>query len=255
MDYAGLIAALTPAVEAAGTVILDIKASGPTSTAKSDGSPVTLADQAAEKILQTALADICPDIPVVSEENADSHALAASQQFFLVDPLDGTKEFLKADDNGAFTVNIGLIERNLPVMGMLFAPARGAFYWGYRDGGAFLRNGRRITPIEVRDVPDSGAVAVASASHLDTATTDFLSHLQITHTRSIGSSLKFALLASGQADLYPRFGPTMEWDTAAGDAILRAAGGVVRHPDGQLYSYGKANYRNTPFIAYGRFAA
>ena len=111
MDYAGLIAALTPAVEAAGTVILDIKAGGPTSTAKSDGSPVTLADQAAEKILLTALADICPDIPVVSEENADSHALAAhqlaaGQQFFLVDPLDGTKEFLKADDNGAFTVNI-----------------------------------------------------------------------------------------------------------------------------------------------------
>jgi 3'(2'), 5'-bisphosphate nucleotidase len=255
MDYAGLIAALTPAVEAAGTVILDIKASGPTSTAKSDGSPVTLADQAAEKILLTALADICPDIPVVSEENADSHALAAGQQFFLVDPLDGTKEFLKADDNGAFTVNIGLIEHNMPVMGMLYAPARGAFYWGYQGGGAFLRDGRRITPIEVRDVPDSGAVAVASASHLDAATTNFLSHHQIEQTRSIGSSLKFALLASGQADLYPRFGPTMEWDTAAGDAILRAAGGIVRHPGGQLYSYGKANYRNTPFIAYGRFAA
>src|SRR6056300_1034356 len=132
MDYAGLIAALTPAVEAAGTVILDIKASGPTSTAKSDGSPVTLADQTAEKILLTALADICPDIPVVSEENADSHTLAAGQQFFLVDPLDGTKEFLKADDNGAFTVNIGLIEHNLPVMGMLYAPARNAFYWGYQ---------------------------------------------------------------------------------------------------------------------------
>jgi 3'(2'), 5'-bisphosphate nucleotidase len=118
-----------------------------------------------------------------------------------------------------------------------------------------LRYGRRITPIEVRDVPDSGAVAVASASHLDTATIDFLSHHQIEHTRSIGSSLKFALLASGQADLYPRFGPTMEWDTAAGDAILRAAGGVVRHPDGQLYSYGKAHYQNTSFIAYGRFGA
>ena len=252
MDYASLIAGLTPAVDAAGSVILDIKAKGPAIMAKSDGSPVTIADQKAENILLAALADLCPDIPVVSEENTDSHHLSAGQRFFLVDPLDGTKEFIKADDNGAFTVNIGLIENGLPVMGMLYAPARNAFYWGYQGGGAFFRETTRITPITVRDVPDRGAVAVASASHLDAATANWLSNHQINQTTSIGSSLKFALVASGQADVYPRFGPTMEWDTAAGDAILRAAGGMVFHPDGEIYRYGKQDYRNTPFIAYGQ---
>ena len=252
MDYASLIAALTPAVDAAGSVIQDIKAKEPASMTKSDGSPVTIADLKAENILLTALADLCPDIPVVSEENTDSHHLSASQRFFLVDPLDGTKEFITTDDNGAFTVNIGLIENNLPVMGMVYAPARNAFYWGYQGGGAFCRNATRITPVNVRTVPDGGAMAVVSASHLDVATTNWLADHQINQTTSIGSSLKFALVASGQADVYPRFGPTMEWDTAAGDAVLRAAGGMVFHPDGEVYRYGKKDYRNTPFIAYGQ---
>jgi len=119
MNYASLIAALTPAVDAAGSVILDVKAKGPVSKTKSDGSPVTIADQKAENILLAALAHICPDIPVVSEENKVSHNLSASQRFFLVDPLDGTKEFIRADDNGAFTVNIGLIENGLPGMRMV----------------------------------------------------------------------------------------------------------------------------------------
>jgi len=255
MDYATLIAALTPAVEAAGRVIMDIKKSGPDSRAKADGSPVTLADQQAEKILLAALSDISSDIPIVSEENADSHHLVTNERFFLVDPLDGTKEFLKADDNGAFTVNIGLIENSLPTMGIIYAPARGALYWGYQGGGAFVRETTRITPITVRPVPESGAIAVASASHLDGATTAWLEENQVEKTVSIGSSLKFALVASGQADVYPRFGPTMEWDTAAGDAILRAAGGTVCHPNGQVYSYGKTGYRNTAFIAYGQFRA
>jgi 3'(2'), 5'-bisphosphate nucleotidase len=252
MNYDGLIAALTPAVDAAGSLILDIKAKGPTSITKSDGSPVTIADQKAENILLAALADLCPDIPVVSEENPNSHHPFVGQRFFLVDPLDGTKEFIKTDDNGAFTVNIGLIENGLPVMGMLYAPARNALYWGHKGVGAFCRKANRIMPITVRNVPDSGAVAVASASHLDAATTNWLADHQINQTTSIGSSLKFALVASGQADVYPRFGPTMEWDTAAGDAILRAAGGMVLHPDGEIYRYGKQDYRNTPFIAYGQ---
>ena len=252
MDYANLIAALTPAIDAAGSVILDIKAKGPDSMTKSDGSPVTIADQRAENILLAALADLCPDVPVVSEENTNSHHLPTGQRFFLVDPLDGTKEFIKTDDNGAFTVNIGLIENGLPVMGMVYAPARNAFYWGYRGGGAFCRETTRITPVTVRAVPDNGAVAVASASHLDTATTNWLAVRQINQTTSIGSSLKFALVASGQADVYPRFGPTMEWDTAAGEAVLRAAGGMVFHPDGEIYRYGKKDYRNTPFIACGQ---
>ena len=252
MDYASLIAALTPAVDAAGSVILDVKAKGPDSMTKSDGSPVTLADKKAETILLAALADLCPDIPVVSEENTDSHHLSAGQRFFLVDPLDGTKEFIKADDNGAFTVNIGLIENGLPVMGMVYAPAHNAFYWGFQGGGAFCRKTARITPVAVRTVPDGGAVAVASATHFDTATKNWLADNQINQTTSIGSSLKFALVATGQADVYPRFGPTMEWDTAAGDAVLRAAGGMVFRPDGEIYRYGKKDYRNTPFIACGQ---
>ena len=252
MNYEGLITGLTPAVDAAGSLILDIKAKGPTSITKSDGSPVTIADQKAENILLAALADLCPDIPVVSEENPNSHHTFVGQRFFLVDPLDGTREFIKADDNGAFTVNIGLIENGLPVMGMLYAPARNAFYWGHQGGGAFCREATHTNPITVRNVPDSGAVAVASASHSDAATTNWLADHQINQTTSIGSSLKFALVASGQADVYPRFGPTMEWDTAAGDAILRAAGGMVLHPNGEIYRYGKQDYRNTPFIAYGQ---
>jgi len=252
MDYASFISALTPAVDAAGSFILDIKAKGPTSMTKSDDSPVTIADQKAEHILLAALADLYPDIPVVSEENPDSHHLPAGQQFFLIDPLDGTKEFIKADDDGAFTVNIGLIEYGIPVMGMVYAPARNAFYWGYQGGGAFCRENTDITPITVRDVPAGGAVAVASASHLDSATKNWLTNHQINQITSIGSSLKFALVASGLADVYPRFGPTMEWDTAAGDAILRAAGGMVLHPNGDIYRYGKQDYRNTPFIAYGQ---
>ena len=252
MDYASLITALTPAVEAAGSVIMDIKARGPASMTKADGSPVTIADQKAEGILVAALADICPDIPVVSEENTNSHHLSAGERFFLVDPLDGTKEFIKADNNGAFTVNIGLIENGQPMMGIVYAPAHKAFYWGHQGGGAFCRETTRVTPITVRNVPDLGAVAVVSTSHLDAATTNWLSDQQINHITSIGSSLKFTLVASGQADIYPRFGPTMEWDTAAGDAILRAAGGMVFHPDGEIYRYGKQDYRNTPFIAYGQ---
>jgi 3'(2'), 5'-bisphosphate nucleotidase len=255
MDYAALIAALTPAIDAAGAVILDIKDKGASASLKADGSPLTLADKAAEDILLAALRDTIPEIPVVSEENADSHQMATADRFFLVDPLDGTKEFLKPDHGGGFTVNIGLVEAGMPTMGMVFAPAHGDFYWGYQGGGAFLRQANRITPLHVRDLPKTGAVAVASLSHLDSDTTAWLETHAITKTISVGSSLKFALIAAGLADVYPRFGPTMEWDTAAGDAILRAAGGMVRHPDGNIYSYGKAAYRNTPFIAYGRFGS
>lgn len=254
MDYPTLIAALMPAIDRAGSVILDFKSKKLTSTIKSDGSPVTLADQAAEKILLNALADLCPDIPVISEENASSHQLPASSQFFLIDPLDGTEEFLKTDNSAAFTVNIGLIENALPVMGMVYAPASDALYWGYTGGCAFMRKDTLITPIKVRKIPDSGSVALVSSSNLDDATKDWLSQHRIKKATLIGSSLKFALLASGQADVYPRFAPTMEWDTAAGDAILRAAGGMVCHPDLEAYSYGKTGYRNTPFVAYGKLS-
>ena len=219
---------------------------------KSDDSPLTKADMASHTIIEYYLKDT--QIPLLSEEgkHIPYEQRQSWSQLWIVDPIDGTKEFIKTDDNGAFTFNIGLIENGLPVLGMVYAPARNAFYWGHQGGGAFCREATRITPITVRDVPNSGVVAVASASHLDAATTNWLAVRQINQTTSIGSSLKFTLVASGQADVYPRFGPTMEWDTAAGDAVLRAAGGMVFHPDGEIYRYGKKDYRNTPFIAYGQ---
>ena len=252
MDYAKIILALTPAVYEAGKAIMRIKQEGPTNTIKADGSPLTIADQEAEKIILNALSEYTPNVPIVSEENEESHNLKINSRFFLVDPLDGTKEFLKSDNNGAFTVNIGLIENNLPVMGIVYAPAKQELYWGFKGGGAFLEKDSRITSISVRDLPDNNATAVASASHLDETTSNWLSSKNIDNITSIGSSLKFALVASGQADVYPRFGPTMEWDTAAGDAILRAAGGTVCHPNRQIFTYGKSAFKNTPFIAFGR---
>ncbi|MGB2062756.1 MAG: 3'(2'),5'-bisphosphate nucleotidase CysQ [Candidatus Puniceispirillales bacterium] len=246
---------LTPVMDAAGAAIMDIKTAqmggGIMADKKSDGSPVTMADASAEAIILPALAKFAPDVPVISEENASSHHLKPGEAYFLVDPLDGTKEFIKADDQGAFTVNIGLIYQGVPVMGLVLAPARDQFYSGVVGSGAILRTASGTRSISVRDIPSSGMVAVASASHRDAETDQWLSDHGITDTVSIGSSLKFGLLASAQADIYPRFGPTMEWDTAAGDAILRAAGGMVRHIDGRDFCYGKPEWRNPGFIASG----
>lgn len=246
---------LTPVMDAAGAAIMDIKTAqmggGIMSDKKSDGSPVTMADASAEAMILPALAKFAPDVPVISEENASSHHLKPGEAYFLVDPLDGTKEFIKADDQGAFTVNIGLIYQGVPVMGLVLAPARDQFYSGVVGSGAILRTASGTRSISVRDIPSSGMVAVASASHRDAETDQWLSDHGITDTVSIGSSLKFGLLASAQADIYPRFGPTMEWDTAAGDAVLRAAGGMVRHIDGRDFCYGKPEWRNPGFIASG----
>ena len=246
---------LTPVVDAAGMAIMDVKSAsmngGMIADQKSDGSPVTLADAKAEAIILPALAQIAPDIPVISEENAISHNRTPTEAYFLVDPLDGTKEFIKPDDQGAFTVNIGLIYQGLPVMGLVLAPARQQLYAGVVGAGATLRTASDVSSIQVRDVPATGAVAVASASHRDAATDNWLSEQGIDETVSVWSSLKFGLLASAMADVYPRFGPTMEWDTAAGDAVLRAAGGTVRHIDGNDFRYGKTKWRNPGFIAIG----
>ncbi|MBL6783346.1 MAG: 3'(2'),5'-bisphosphate nucleotidase CysQ [Alphaproteobacteria bacterium] len=255
---------LTPVFDAAGDAIMAVKAASQSANAdanapkntivaeqKSDGSPVTIADARAEAIILPALAQYAPDIPVISEENAASHDLKPSEAYFLVDPLDGTKEFIKADDKGAFTVNIGLIYQSQPIMGLVLAPARGQLYIGVVGDGAMLRENDEMRPISIRDVPITGAVAVASASHRDAATDDWLSGHGINETVSVGSSLKFGLVASAAADVYPRFGPTMEWDTAAGDAVLRAAGGTVKHIDGKDFRYGKPDWRNPGFIAIG----
>ncbi len=220
-------------------------------TKKGDGSPVTLADTAAEAVILPVLADLTPDIPIVSEENAASHAMAAGERFWLVDPLDGTKEFLRSDSQGAFTVNMGLIENGQPTLGVVYAPALDRMFTGCVGHGA-TEDGQSIT---IRQVPVGGAVAVASKSHRDETTNAWLERHGISQTVSIGSSLKFCLLAAGEADVYPRFAPTMEWDTAAGHAVLAAAGGHVTTTDGRTpFAYGKPKYFNEGFIAWAGYA-
>lgn len=238
--------ALLPAAIEAGNAILQIYKKNPQATLKNDGSPVTEADEAAEAIILPALKKLAPEITVISEENAESHALAAPDRFFLVDPLDGTKEFLKRDGKGSFTVNIALVENRSPVMGIVHAPALNRTFSGIVGEGAH-ENGKTV---ETRSSTPKTRIAVASASHRDDETNAWLNDKNIKKTVSIGSSLKFCLLACGEADVYPRFGPTMEWDTAAGDAVLRSAGGMVENPDQSPFIYGKADYRNTPFIAH-----
>ena len=216
---------------------------------KKDGSPVTKADLAAEKILLSALKRTRRDIPVISEENLHSHFFEPLDMFFLVDPLDGTKEFLKADGSGGFTVNIGLIKNGYPEMGIILAPSLNRLFVGARNEGAFELLDGSFHPIITRKLSTENCIAVASTSHPDTQTNNWLSSNNVTKTIRIGSSLKFCFLALGEADFYPRFGPAMEWDTAAGDAILRAAGGMTYSCDNHIFQYGKKAYKNTAFIA------
>ncbi|MDJ0612844.1 MAG: 3'(2'),5'-bisphosphate nucleotidase CysQ [Rhizobiaceae bacterium] len=247
--YAEMIAFLEPVAREAGDAIMHVYNAGGGAKTKGDGSPVTEADRQAEVIILGALKSKYPEIPIISEENADSHSLDAPERFFLVDPLDGTKEFLKRDGKGSFTVNIALIENSEPTLGIVYAPALDRMFSGSIETGA-TENGQSVL---VRDIPGNGAVAVASASHRDEATNNWLESHSISQTVSIGSSLKFCLVAAGEADVYPRFGPTMEWDTAAGDAVLRASGGSVENPDGSAFCYGKPEYRNGAFVAKGKF--
>lgn len=229
---------------------MEIHRAGFDADQKADGSPVTKADLLAEKLVLAGLKQHASEIAVVSEENAASHNMAPPERYFLVDPLDGTREFVRTDGGGAFTVNIALIEHGVPIAGIVHAPALDQCYWGIVGEGAEL-NGERI---QTRLLPDDGAVALASRSHRDAETDKWLAENNVCETVSIGSSLKFCLVAKGEADLYPRFGPTMEWDTAAGHAVLAAAGGAVEHPDGRPFTYGKAGYRNGPFVAFGKRA-
>lgn len=251
MQLQALIDALKPVVREAGEKIMAVYHKGGDADYKADGSPVTEADKAAEAVILPALARLAPHIPVVSEESADSHQLAAAERFFLVDPLDGTKEFLKRDGEGSFTVNIGLIENGVPIAGLVYAPALDRLFAGAVGCGVTETRGGVERPITVRAVQPQGRVAVASASHRDAETDAWLQAHGIQNTVSIGSSLKFCLVACAEADVYPRFGPTMEWDTAAGDAVLRAAGGDVQLPSGETLKYGKSDYRNGAFIAWG----
>ena len=242
-----LITSLLPVARQAGQAIMKVYHQGVESQHKKDGSPVTEADCLAEAIILAGLADVAADVTVISEENAESHSIEAPDRFFLVDPLDGTREFIRADGKGAFTVNIALVEHGVPVAGVIYAPAIDELYWGGRGQGAFLNDGQ----ISTRTPDPRKIVALASRSHRDQQTKQWLADNNISETVSIGSSLKFCLVARGQADIYPRFGPTMEWDTAAGHAILCAAGGKVEKPDGGEFTYGKSGYKNGAFIARG----
>jgi 3'(2'), 5'-bisphosphate nucleotidase len=217
---------------------------------KEDRSPVTAADGAGEEVILAALAKLTPDIPIVAEESVAAGRIpeVGDGPFWLVDPLDGTKEFISK--NGEFTVNIALIQGQEPVLGVVLAPALGKVWWGARGLGATARDGTSSAPrpITVRTKPAS-LVAVASRSHADPETEAFLDAAGVAERISAGSSLKFCLVAEGKADLYPRFGRTMEWDTAAGHAVLSAAGGRVTTRDGAPFVYRKPGFENPDFIA------
>jgi len=254
-----MLQSLIYSAQRAGGAIMAVYATDFAVRDKVDASPVTVADEAAEKIILADLASIAPEIPVVAEESvAAGKVPVIAERFFLVDPLDGTKEFIGRRDE--FTVNIALIENGEPVLGVVFAPARRELYWGDVRGARAghldaepdgtmpaLGNG-----IQARQAPADGLVAVASRSHRSPDTDAFLARYPVKEFRSIGSSLKFCLVASGQADFYPRLGPTMEWDTAAGQAVLMAAGGRVTTLEGEPFRYGKPGFRNGNFLAQGR---
>lgn len=251
MDLARLLPEIVALAERAGAVILEHYGDDVAVRAKADASPVTVADEAAEAVILEGLRALTPEVPVVAEETvAGGHVPELDERpFWLVDPLDGTKEFLSR--NGEFTVNIALVEGRTPVLGVVVAPALGKVWWGARGLGAHLRAGGATRAIAARPRSAAGLVAVASRSHGDPETEAFLDQAGVTERTPAGSSLKFCLIAEGKADLYPRFGPTMEWDTAAGHAVLTAAGGQVTTRDGAPFTYRKPGFRNPGFIARG----
>ena len=222
--------------------------------AKDDSSPVTEADEAADALISAGLRAEFPSLPLVTEEQSSTHDLEV-KTFLIVDPLDGTKEFIKR--RGDFTVNIALVEDGVPTLGVVYAPAKGRMFLTPASGGAVEETGAfatdqagRITPLSVSS-PDSGALrVVASKSHRDQATDDYIGQYNVADLVSAGSSLKFCLVATGEADFYPRLGPTMEWDTAAGHAVLSAAGGqVLDKSTHRPLTYGKPSFRNAFFLA------
>ena len=248
INYAALIDELAEAAREAGEAILTIVCRGFEVEAKRDTSPVTEADRAAELVILAALARAAPGVPVIAEEEVAAGRIPAHEAtYFLVDPLDGTKEFIRGGDD--YTVNIGLIEHGTPKLGVVFAPATERLHGGWVGEGAWLDEGRGREAIHTRARGDQ-VTAVASKSHLNQATIDYLEAAVGTCGYvSVGSSLKFCIVAEGQADIYPRAAPTSEWDTAAGHAVLLAAGGLVDGPDGGPLRYGKPAFLNRAFVA------
>ena len=256
MDFERLERVMRQLALEAGAAIMDIYGADDHGTrSKADESPVTLADEAADRLISAGLRAAFPDMPLVTEEQAATHGQKVST-FLIVDPLDGTKEFVQR--RGDFTVNIAYVENGVPLRGVVYAPAKGRLFYTLADGRAVEETGAlavaepgEMRPITV-SVPDNRALmVVASKSHRDAATDDYIARYAVRDMTSAGSSLKFCLVATGEADLYPRLGRTMEWDTAAGDAVLRGAGGeVVRFDDHAPLAYGKPGFENPFFIAH-----
>ena len=253
-----VIEILVAAALEAGRVVHDIYRGEFQVQRKADQSPVTTADHAAEALILERLRVAAPGVPVVAEEEVAAGRIPAlAREFFLVDPLDGTKEFIQK--RGDFTVNIALIRGGTPIQGVVYAPARASLFAGDVERGYAFRSDQSTDTAEpaprrqirVRQVPPAGLTVVASRSHSTPETDSYLESYTIADRVSVGSSLKFCMVAAAEADLYPRLGPTMEWDTAAGHAVLLAAGGQVLAPGGLPLRYGKPGFRNSNFVATG----
>ncbi|MFK7791298.1 MAG: 3'(2'),5'-bisphosphate nucleotidase CysQ [Devosiaceae bacterium] len=257
-DHDGLALAVANLASQAGKAVMDIYAEGFDVIEKNDGSPLTRADLAADEIVAEGLRSLVPSLPLLSEETADNaKPEALGKTFFVVDPLDGTREFV--GKNGEFSVNIALVDDGAPIVGVVYAPAQSKMWFaGNIAYAAKVQPGEPVDPSathKIRTCPDPEAPirAVASRSHRDEQTNSFLRKMNGCKTMSIGSALKFCLVAEGEADVYPRFGPTMVWDTAAGIAVLQAAGGLVLDEDGEPMQvrYGPDGWRNGAFTAWG----
>ena len=261
-DFAAAVTKLTAAAARAGAAMMRHYEAGPAVEFKADNSPVTCADRDSEAIALTAIAALAPTIPIVSEESAGDCTQPLPPRFFLVDPLDGTKEFINKRDD--FTLNIALIDDGRPVFGLVYAPARERLGITVAPGQAvearLIANDAGADfaaldtrPLRARPSPSGGLTALVSRSHLDPDTEAFLARLTIAERTSAGSSIKFLEIAAGGADVYPRLSPTMEWDTAAGQAVLEAAGGRVVDLEDKPLAYGKTarGLRNPSFVAWG----
>jgi 3'(2'), 5'-bisphosphate nucleotidase len=251
MSLKALLEPLVGVAREAGSAILRIYATDFDVRRKADRSPVTDADVQAEGIIIAALAALTPDVPIVSEEAASESATPPiGERFWLVDPLDGTREFIRR--NGEFTVNIALVHEGRPVLGVIYAPALGRLYAGSIEGAAFAESAGQRRTLACRRPSAQGLAVVTSRSHQEPAAWhSLLGQRRVASRLTAGSSLKFGLVASGDADAYPRTGRTWEWDTAAGHAIVSAAGGRVTDAEGDDLHYGKAGFVNSAFVAFG----
>ncbi|WP_299780083.1 3'(2'),5'-bisphosphate nucleotidase CysQ [uncultured Roseobacter sp.] len=256
MDYVKLVEVMRRLSIEAGAKIMEIYESDDFDVkVKSDESPVTAADEAADALISAGLRAAFPDVMLVTEEQSATHD-TSGDTFLIVDPLDGTKEFIHR--RGDFTVNIALVEGGVPTRGVVYAPAKGRMFYTDANGQSVEETGDLVvdqvgglTPMSVSKADNTALMVVASKSHRDQATDDYINKYSVKDMKSAGSSLKFCLVATGEADLYPRLGRTMEWDTAAGHAVLSGAGGsVVRFDNLKPLGYGKEDYANPFFIAH-----